>query len=408
MKKGLGVLLLLVAGVRGSALVRARALSLGASCETAVRSCLRAGLSHPDRDMLARARTLDAETGDHSALPLRGVPLYSTCLNRINGVCVDLPLEEQGALLWRAVSQDSHPLPNPRDPEFGIDTDESTGVASAVSAVAMDKVAAAVLPAVDGQVPEAVGWVGLMGLAVPSEQGHTVICGSHFEDLLTLRQALFGPDSSPRPPAEAIKPLSGVRIAFTTDVALDGGRVEVYVSNALRTALEVFEGLGAECVKMKRADLEALQPDPSCAVLLCPRSLAAAPRLGSIVPQHKTCQNTVSSFLEGKLSVCLPAGVVAGEDDGYDSSLNELLPLEGLPVALTLIALQPTIKSTHTVLAVAEAYLAVTRWSSEVFAQGMSRETAKEDMDDARELYGIYFQLTLLRYLAKKRKSAYA
>ena len=47
-------------------------------------------------------------------------------------------------------------------------------------------------------------------------------------------------------------------------------------------------------------------------------------------------------------------------------------------------------------------YEAITRWHSDLFAPGRSRIYVKEDMDDARESFGIYFVDSLLKYLGKK------
>jgi hypothetical protein len=57
----------------------------------------------------------------------------------------------------------------------------------------------------------------------------------------------------------------------------------------------------------------------------------------------------------------------------------------------------------QTLLQIVRGYESVTRWSSEVFAAGTTRALAKEDMDDARESFGIYFVTTLMKYLGKKQ-----
>ena len=80
----------------------------------------------------------------------------------------------------------------------------------------------------------------------------------------------------------------------------------------------------------------------------------------------------------------------------------------GLPVNMLLTALGPSValgqqdKGYSQVARAGMNYEAITRWHSDLFAPGRSRIYVKEDMDDARESYGIYFVDSLLKYLGKK------
>jgi len=97
----------------------------------------------------------------------------------------------------------------------------------------------------------------------------------------------------------------------------------------------------------------------------------------------------------------LPVGLVAGDDDGYDPDLNEERAREGLPINADLHSLLAD--DAAPTLAVGLVYDAWSRWSSEVFKPGATREEAQADMDDAREAFGTYFAATLVRYLSKRR-----
>ena len=85
-------------------------------------------------------------------------------------------------------------------------------------------------------------------------------------------------------------------------------------------------------------------------------------------------------------------------------STSPLTHPPGLPVNMLLTALAPpqVDKGYSQVVRAGMHYEAITRWHSDLFAPGRSRIYVKEDMDDARESFGIYFVDSLLKYLGKK------
>lgn len=351
----------------------ASALARGESCEAVVRNALRQGLGSTS-DVLSRARELDNRRvhGQADQLPLLGVSIFCSSES------ARLALEERGALIWNKAEEMAG---NPRDPLYKLDPNCASVASHAVAAVAAGKVAAAVFPG--ASVPLSVAWTGVLAL----HEDDTVLCGSTLDDLLLLQKLL---SHKPAPSlVKSARPLEGLRIGYSADATLDGAPVQQYVSKAMRVTVEMLEGLGADCRKLKPGSTDAFDATVSPAAVSAAEPLLAAPYDPLLASPRAT----------NALSICLPMGCVAGEDDGYDSSLNELDALEGLPVAMQISAGA----STTAALQIASSYIDVTRWSSEVFRVGQTRADAKWDIDDVREAFGIYFQSTLLRYLGKRR-----
>ena len=413
----LGTLLLLrlltLKSTLASSIETLRSRALSSSCELLVKESLRYGLSNPDCDVLQRARELDASSSSPPSPSLFGVPIYFQG-KRLEGV-----LNAQGALLWQRLelpnlSQSTHHR-NPRDPAFSIHTldryaslEDAERSAEGVTSLVAGKVAACVFESYeDSGIPQSVAWSGVLAM----RERNTLICATSLEDILRLRSCLssdrsadsfiYEAENTNTDAVAAATALKCLRLGYSLETLEEGEEsppvVESYVVNALRVAVDIFENLGVQCTKVSKRKKSTAQEDISeFDVIMRPSFATAATPFGSSTKLSSGIRPS-RGLPEAQVEVCLPCGVVAGEDDGYDSSLNELLDSEGLPVAMTLTG------KSEAVLNLVSGYLKCTRWSSEMLAVGSSRASAKEDMDDAREAFGIFFQTTLLRYLGKKQ-----
>jgi hypothetical protein len=233
----------------------------------------------------------------------------------------------------------------------------------------------------------------------------TLVCGSSLADVMHISSSLGLDSYSSTGDWRKLKlPLEGIKIGYSSVNTLEyESQVEPYVSAVVNVAIEVLEGLGATCKRITPAAVESMSFDEDFATIVTPLYSSAACLIQDRELNIVRPRAIATEYLQGRLSLSLPGGVVAGEDDGYDSSLNELHDVEGLPVPIVLTAAARSTASSEITTLIAECFVAATRWSSEVFATGTTRESAKEDMDDVRELFGVFFPKTLLRYLGKQR-----
>ena len=398
---GLVCVAALVAEAAGAPIRQARTLALSESCEAALLRALRNGLVNSERDVLRVARELDAARAagsiDVDQLGLLGVPVC--CLSLDAGVSTTA-LERSGALVLTQFSAEAASgLVNPRDAEFRLTDGRAEDADRAVAAVAAGRVAAAVLQ--PRSVPLSVSWTGITALRLPASEEGTVLCGGSVEDVAMLLDSL-------RPgvyehPARSKISLQGLRLAYCSqESALFDGPVESCVSVAVEAAVEMLRSLGAECVRLPSLGEELSLPE-GCAALLTPHAPSAAVAVSERSHRPLEERRSLGARLRSRALLSLPAGVVAGEDDGYDSSLNELLHSEGLPVNLLVVSAGDSADSVTAVSLIGHRFEQASRWSSELLAAGQSRLEAKADLDDARELFGIFFPSTLLRYVGKRR-----
>lgn len=376
-RAGLGLVLLLAGRALGWRVAE------GGGAERVCREALRAGLQQSARDNLLRSRRLDAD-------PPQGAPLLGVSVLVVGGGAdaVEARLEELGALVWRSGPASEG---NPRDARFMASAEDGPEVSAAVCALAAGRAAACVFPGLT-RVPQSVAWTGLVALCLPERS--VVVCGASVEDVLQL-SALLSPAPAPpllSPPSSA--PLAGLTVRYLDTHTLDAAPVQAYASSALRVAVQVLERLGATTERVRVSEMGG-DTMGGAQVLLSPAQPSAAllqdtyknaPREPYAAPPYP--------------SLCLPAGCVVGEDNGYNSELNELRGAEGLPLAATLSALD----GSDAMPRVARAYAEATRWSSEVMRPGQTRQDVLEDLDDAREAFGIYFQSSMLLYFGKAQQ----
>ena len=383
----------------------ARTLALAQSCEATLLRVLREGFVSSERDLLRVARELDASRAagaiDADQRPLLGVPV---CCLSIDGGVTGSALESHGALVLTQFSADEAlDLRNPRDAGFLLSTDGFSDVDRAVAAVAAGKIACAVIQPSSSIIPLSVSWSGLTALSLPaSDQARSrgsVLCGCCVDDVVTLRDCLRpGYEKS-----DTVKSLKGLRLAYcSSESAIYEGPVDPYVAAAVEVAVEVLRGMGAECLRVSSLD-EKLSLPEGCVALLTPHAPSAAAVVGDRSFELPRERRATTDRLTSRTVISLPAGVVAGEDDGYDSSLNELHHMEGLPVGFLIVSSSSSAESAADAALIARSFEMATRWSSELLNAGRSREEAKADLDDARELFGIFFPTTLLKYVGKRR-----
>lgn len=401
------------------------------SCEAIVKDAFKAGLSAGCAvDLIALAREQDT-MGPESSLThkrLYGVPCFMA-----HGDIFLPTLMEEGALVFRETMlqinpHETHPR-NPRDENFLLDTASPSSATRAVESVSTGKVAFSLIPCPPSDLlfPLSLSWSGLVGLRLPAatEGGAVVLCGTSVSDvaylrmLLTKRQAQSHHQQSGhlvgKEPAEhPLLPLKGYKIAVLakhtlTDLSSD---VEYCVSTAVLVCVEMLERLGAECKQIKvskdesgRLFLDSDLREQGFSAICSPAAQTAALAVGATAAKKGNVKTmhfheTIRNEWIDNLSVTIPVGLVAGEDDGYDDSLNEEKHREGLPINICISSLSKD--TDEACLFLAASYTSVTRWSSEVFKVGATRLNALEDIDDARESFGIFFVQTMLRYLGKK------
>ena len=394
------------------------------TCESIVLQVFRQGISSESSyDVLQSARDLDlgrTQQGQGQAKdrPLLGVPIYVVGADDV----LRKRLGSAGALLFGTGGGIMDGRNNPRDQAMKISRRFSESDV-AVESIVRGNVAAAILPVPDDSTlffPESISWTGLVAARLKDDGGlgERVICGTSLADTVGLVQTLYTPDFTPitledKPTTNL--PLAGIRVAVLSHALADPLSP---VEESVRQSMIVFEGdlkkMGAEIftVKGRPDNLEAILQDKNCDILISPSTATAAHPIGSSVDGGGTKSfdsgrlDAGGSSLFGGLSVTIPIGLVAGDDAGYDASLNEERDREGLPICALLVACgsgNEREKSKSKTLFLGLEYEKYSRWSSEVFASGQTREQAQEDMDDAREAFGIYFASSLVRYLAKRR-----
>ena len=413
--------------------VRRKALT----CESVTTRALKAGLVSTDGDVLATARGLDSlitTSEQQHSQPFRGVPVL--VLNaRPSEIDVVQRLSAAGLLVFNDVDRRQHggEVRHPRDAAFPLmapcgpaaAAGESTAVAaaSALSAVAAGAASAALLSA-PASVPAAVlvrqcaSWAGVTTYEGPAAGG-TMYCASSVADLRAMAALLTDATQAPLTPTTP-RPLAGLRVAFVSDRPLYNldAACEDAVARSVAVAADVLKSkLGAEVTKLKAASLRGAA---DAADLLAGYDLLLSPAY-AVGPGSDACAAGASAavgdgfaagLLLGRETLCLPCGMIATEDDGYGGD-NDQAEREGLPVSMLLTALAtPTSSSTtaehgllaaeSAVLRAGAAYENITRWGSDLFAPGRPRLYVKEDMDDARESFGIYFVDSLLKYMGKR------
>jgi len=368
------------------------------SCEEKVAATFRQGLSGGDVDLLKRARELDGLGKERR--PLYGKSIFLS--PRVGDF--SRRLEEEHALVFR--SADSNGNLNPRDPLFALGIVSDSEYNEAVDAVVKGALTAAVLPALDRRLfPECFSWTGCLGVRLPGQEGGALFAGMSFLELEQLRNLLSPSRPEPQP---GTNNLSGVKVAcLTTRTATDPKRA---VCTCTKKSMEVFaeslKRLGAEVTTLKAESRELDLDDVralGCSILISPATAFAAPDIGAVADRGAVdhVSSALSAALSDCLSVTLPVGLVAGEDDGYGDDSNELRPREGLPINAVVTSLDG--KDCDGALRLARIFDEnYSRWSSEVFKVGATRFTASEDMDDAREYSGVYFVSTLLKVLGKR------
>lgn len=390
--------------------IQSRVLSSesGVTCETVVKQLLRQGVSSEGNfDVLAAARELDLTTKRSELHPLLGVPLW--CSGVDSGI--RSRLVSAGALLFGAGGIDDG-RKNPRDVTMKMSSQRFSESDVAVDAIVKGQVAGAILPVLEesSSFAESIYWTGLVAVkAFHADLGTYVICATSLSDALSLSDIISSgrfPESLLEcSPANLQLPLQGTTVAFTSQVVSDpAAPLEESTKQSINCFVDVLKKMGAEVLKAKEEVSSIVQGEEKYHVLLSPATATAALPIASQTSSSQVLNFSPPSsgyaLPQAAMTLTMPIGLVAGDDDGYDTSMNEERAREGLPINCLLTACNG---HTEKLVKLALAYEKYSRWSSEVFSPSQTRQTAQDDMDDAREAFGIYFSSSLLRYLAKKR-----
>ena len=394
----------------GRAIIPPRWRLGGGKCESAVHESFKRGLASGGiDDVLKRARELDGKSGAGLQLALMGTPVFSAVVGTTSGpeASTESILLEEGALIFRELLvQGDRGLMNPRDEQYLISDEVFDSSTQACEAVAFSRVQLALMPSSAMKFfATPVCWTGLVGLRLAAGAG--TIIGGQLVDVVRVRELL----ALKRSPLERDRGagrgreeggISSVKVAWIEHSPL----IEPSVACAIDVAMEMLVRAGAEVkqVRLKTAaDLEALQNDGFSALVSPGSPTAALPAAVHTSKTTTTLTEPWTTALLDNLSITLPCGVVAGEDDGYDSSMNEEKDREGLPINLCITSLSRAAQDEDVIIRVATKYEAMTRWASSVHPVGATRLEAAADMDDAREAFGIYFVKSLLLYLGKRQ-----
>jgi hypothetical protein len=261
-------------------------------------------------------------------------------------------------------------------------------------------------------VRQCASWAGVTTYEGPTAAGASAMyCASSVADLRLTAALLAGAAETSTPTPTSALPLAGLRVACVSDRPLYNldAACEDAVARSVAVAADVLKTkLGAEVTKIKAARLRGADAAEALAGydLVVSPAYAVGPGSDACAAGTPTAvgDGFAAGLLVGRETLCLPCGMIATEDDGY-GEVNDQAEREGLPVNMLLTALHPA-DSSSVVLRVGAEYEAITRWGSDLFAPGRPRLFVKEDMDDARESFGIYFVDSLLKYMGKKVASS--
>lgn len=390
-------------------------------------------------DILAKARALDngVTAPFDKPLLLKGVPLLL-----IRQGDLEQRLTTMGALVFNDVEVvmqgDGNVARHPRDDAFPLVAESlatnnvhgSGQVASALAALAAGGASVAVVNAPSSLssavlARQCASWAGVTTYEqAKGSVGEGVMYGaSSLADIQTMNNivtatTITSAQRQHTATSNNQKPLEAMKIAYLCERPLYNldQVCEETVSKSIAVAADVFKTkLGATISRLKatkgpdgrlRLNMDALEDFD----LLLSAAYSVAPGVDedAELSQNALTDSVSADLLLGREVLCMPCGLVATEDDGY-GEVNDQTEREGLPISMLLTALkQPATAADNTntensaVVRAGLAFEGITRWSSDLFAPGRSRVYVKEDMDDARESFGIYFVDSLIKYIGKK------
>ena len=383
--KEIFLLCFLLSGLTLDGFRRSLRLQMGGA-EDVLRRGLLQGLG--GSDALQRARSLVSPSVAEAASGMWGSPILT---NLEWGDKSAEKLERAGAILL-TLSSDSYEgrslLRNPRDDRFAL---TGSSADSLVSAVVLGLGRLAVISTTENveaqRAARAISWAGASAIGANVDGRRIFLVGSSISELLPLAAALdVSPESALRDDGAPVAfSVSGSPLAFP-----HGGVCEQSVATSMSVLSEVLKRVATPAATTVLADVLCCPAVPSAS------QLAGSDALRAITEEEKLC---IADWLGGRVCVLLPCGVVCEEDDGYGSAAGGEGDREGLPIGALLHA---PAASPLPLLQLATAYEHSSRWSSELFATAASREQAKEDLDDARESFGIFFTSTLIKYIGKR------
>ncbi len=241
-------------------------------------------------------------------------------------------------------------------------------------------------------------WVGNTVLQCVQDDGNLdVILGNSVNDVDLIHKIVNSKEISSTKSKESCK----IAVVSTCSIFNSKKPCENPVTVSIQVVGEILKSQGFNVTFLRPKDMTTMNP-ADYDYILGPASSTGQLDEKEVLGKSKELTE-VTSLLDLATDLAVfPCGVIADEDDGYGMlEYSDFVDREGLPVAACVVA---TKKNTmQTLLQIVRGYESVTRWSSEVFAPGNTRALAKEDMDDARESFGIYFVTTLMKYLGKKQ-----
>ena len=241
-------------------------------------------------------------------------------------------------------------------------------------------------------------WVGNTVLQSVQDDGNLdIILGNSVNDVDLIHKIVSSKEISSTKSKESCK----IAVVSSCSIFNSKEPCENPVTVSIQVVGEILKSQGFNVTFLRPKDMTTMNP-AEYDYILGPASSTGQLDEKEVLGKSKELTE-VTSLLDLATDLAVfPCGVIADEDDGYGMlEYSDFVDREGLPVAACVVA---TKKNTiQTLLQIVRGYESVTRWSSEVFAPGATRALAKEDMDDARESFGIYFVATLMKYLGKKQ-----
>lgn len=245
-------------------------------------------------------------------------------------------------------------------------------------------------------------WIGntvLQCVNASDDDNLNIIIGNGFSDISLIHNIVKSSDACPNKSKESCK----IAVVSSSSIFNINAVCENPVTVSIQVLGEVLKSQGIDVTFIKSKDVATMKT-VEYDFILGPASSTGQLEEKEMIGKGKELTDTTSFIDFATDMVLFPCGVIADEDDGYGVlEYSDIVDREGLPISACLVATSKNDWNIQSLLHILRDYESVTRWSSELFAPGTSRAQVKEDMDDARESFGIFFVRTLMKYLGKKQ-----
>ncbi len=317
-------------------------------------------------------------------------------------------LESAGATLFseKNVNDEIHTnllTKNARDNKYKIITSKYNVISNSIAKGLMNHgfIQISPKPADINEIMITNSWIGNSVLQCENAHDNNVniMIGNSFSDINSIYNILKSSEACPNKPKESCK----IAVVSSCSIFNTNAVCENPVTVSIQVIGEILKSRGIDVTFIKSKDVATMNT-AEYDFILGPVSSTGQLKEDEMVAKGKELTDTTSFIDLASDMILFPCGVIADEDDGYGMlEYSDLLDREGLPISACLVATTKNTWNVPSLLHIVRDYESVTRWSSELFSPGTSRAQVKEDMDDARESFGIYFVRTLMKYLGKKQ-----